>query len=293
MKDQLIRIITKSGNFKATFVSYLDIMKEVQERHKTSPLATVALSRFVGASLLLSTMLKEKEQYSFHINCSGSLQGLHSDVNSQGTIRAYIKNPFSHEVDSKGKLDIKSGLKTGTLSAIKWIHNQREPYSSKVNLEYGSIAQDFTYYLTTSEQIPSAISLGEYIEKDGNIVCAGGILVQAMPGATDTEIGFIETTISMHPLMSEMLLEGYEPKDILEKTFGIMEYEILTTSKPEFKCNCSQGKAESIIISLGSSTLEEMISSGETTEVKCEYCSKEYPFTTESLKKLYDEAIKK
>src|SRR5690606_42101328 len=45
-------------------------------------------------------------------------------------------------------------------------------------LENGEIATDMARYLTDSEQVPSAVAAGVKLDKDGNVLGAGGILVQ-------------------------------------------------------------------------------------------------------------------
>jgi predicted RNA-binding protein with RPS1 domain len=62
----------------------------------------------------------------------------------------------------------------------------REPYTSSVPLQTGEMGDDLAYYLLTSEQIPSAVGLGVYVEADYSVSAAGGILVQALPGAEAT-----------------------------------------------------------------------------------------------------------
>ncbi len=290
MNDTLIRGITKNNHFRIALVNFKNLAEETRIRHNTSPLSTVALTRYRGACLLLSTGLKEKEQYSFNLKCNGVISGLSADVNSIGTIRAYPKNPKALTNENNGKLDIKSGLNGGNLSVVKWIKDQREPYRGNTELVYNTIAKDFTYYLLKSEQIPSAIALGEYINKDGSISEAAGIMIQTLPGATDNEIGFLETTIEMQPNLSEMLLEGYSNEQILEKVFGVMEYEILNEVNPTFKCNCTLGKVESVLISLGKAELENIIENDEETSIKCEYCTKNYTFNKENLMLLLKEA---
>jgi molecular chaperone Hsp33 len=289
MEDVLIRGITENRHFKVAFVRFNNLAEKLRKLHNTSPLVTLALTRFIGSSLLLSAGLKQEEQYSIHLKCDGVLKGFSADVNPEGIIRAYPYCPQAGLQDPEDIINVKKGLDTGRLNVIKWNKNVKEPYKSITNLNYGSVAKDFTYYLTKSEQIPSAIALGEYMEKDGSISHAGGIIIQAMPDADENEVGFLETTISMKPTLIEMLLESFTLDMIMDKIVGIMGFVKLHETKPGFQCNCSRGNVESALISTGRNELESMYYDGERVEVVCEYCKTNYGFSKHQIKKLIDE----
>ncbi len=289
MEDVLIRGLTDNGHFRVSFVSYPNLAEKVRKIHNTTPLSTIALTHFTGVSLLLSTGLKHTEQYSLHLKCSGVLKGFSSDVNSQGVIRVFPHNPTALINAAEAEFSVKKGIETGSINVIKWLQNVKQPYQSISNIEYSSIAQDFTLYLTRSEQIPSAIVLGEYIDKDSSVAYAGGLLIQAMPDAEDNEIGFIETTIDMNPSLIEMLLESYTFEMIMDKVVGIMGFNELSRTKPIFQCNCSKGRVESALISTGLNELEDIYNKNEMVEIVCEYCKNEYNFHPDEIKLLMDE----
>ena len=60
----------------------------------------------------------------------------------------------------------------------------------------GEIAEDLAYYLLTSEQVPSTISLGVLVARDYSIAASGGFLVQALPGARDEDLARVEANIT-------------------------------------------------------------------------------------------------
>jgi len=183
-------------------------------------------------------------------------------------------------------MNVSEGLGKGSLSVIKWIQDLKEPYRSTTELVYGTIANDFTYYLTKSEQIPSAIAVGEYLEKDGKISHAGGILIQAMPDATENEIGFIETTINLRPAISEMLIEGFNYKEIFDKVLGVLGFKQLASNIPVFRCTCSYKNAEKAVISLGVDEIKDIIENEGNTKVVCDYCGENFDFSRDTLEKM-------
>lgn len=81
----------------------------------------------------------------------------------------------------------------------------KTPYTGDVDLISGELGDDFTYYLAKSEQIPSAVGLSVFVEKDDSIKAAGGFMVQVMPGASDEAITKLETAIQGMPRVSDLL----------------------------------------------------------------------------------------
>lgn len=292
MNDILIRGITQNGHFRIAFARHTQLTEKARQIHNTSPVATIVMSRFIGGALLLSTGLKEKEQYSFYINCEGEITGISADVNHAGKLRVYPRNPFAHVIDENGKPDISTAIGNGVFTSTKWQKDQKEPYTSQIELVYRTIAKDFSYYLTSSEQIPSAVVLGEYLNRDGSIACAGGLMIQAMPDAEPNEIGFLETTVEMKPTLVEMLLEDFSIPMILDKYLGIMGYEIFTETEPEYVCTCNREKVERSLISLGKQELTELLHQEKSIETYCEYCHNQYVFTQHDIADLISQIEK-
>ena len=56
--------------------------------------------------------------------------------------------------------------------------------------------EDITSYFAESEQIPTACALGVLVDVDQSVQCAGGYLIQLLPGADDAAISAIEQGIA-------------------------------------------------------------------------------------------------
>ena len=77
---------------------------------------------------------------------------------------------------------------------------------------------------------------------------------------------------------------------ILDYVLGEYGLEILDRLPVQFFCNCSKGKIEKALISVGRKELQSMIDDGKTIEVNCQFCNKHYPVTVEELKQLMQSA---
>ena len=83
----------------------------------------------------------------------------------------------------------------------------KEPYRGTVQLHTSEIAEDLAWYLTTSEQIPSAVGLGVLVGPEG-VTAAGGFLVQALPAHDDAEIDRLMERIGGLPACRSSLPGG-------------------------------------------------------------------------------------
>ena len=70
------------------------------------------------------------------------------------------------------------------------------PYNSMTPLISGEIGEDLAFYLTESQQTPSAVGLNVLLDEEDKVKVAGGFLVQVLPGAKEEEIARFEKT---HP----------------------------------------------------------------------------------------------
>jgi len=144
-------------------------------------------------------------------------------------------------------------------------------------------------YLAESEQIPSAVGLGVFVEPDNSVSVAGGFLIQSLPPADEEIIEQLMSRLESLPSLTSMLREGVNPEQLLEKLFEGIPCITLEKRELSFVCSCSRERIEKVLISLGRSELEEMIETKEETSVTCEFCQNIYRFDRNDLKQLISE----
>ena len=103
--------------------------------------------------------------------------------------------PLTCRLGPDGKLNVGGGIGRGYLMVIKDI-GLKDPVTGTVALVDGEIAEDLTRYFAESEQIPSACALGVLVDTDCTVKCAGGWLVQLMPGVKDADIDRLEANLA-------------------------------------------------------------------------------------------------
>ena len=292
MKDYLLRAIAREANIRALACVSTGLVSEACKRHHASPTACAALGRALTGGALMAALLKEGQRVALKFEGNGPVGKIIVEAESSGHVRGYVSNPWVEIEPREGKLDVAGAVgKSGTLLVIKDL-GLRDPYNGMVPLYSGEVAEDLAYYFTESEQIPSAVGLGVFVNNEGMVRAAGGFLLQSFPPRNHRLIEKLIQKIEKMPTVTEILREGKGPSDILNIIFQGIPYDLLEEKEIAFKCNCSRERVEAALISLGMEELERLVVEEGGAQVKCEFCKALYEFDEKDLKALQDEVRK-
>ena len=278
--DYLVHATALGGNIRAMGIRSTQICREALRIHGTSPVATAALGRFLSGSLLLAEDLKEGSlSQTTILRGDGPLEGMTAVCDNKGNVRGYANHPVVENYYQKpGKLDVGKAVGKGTLSVIRDI-GYGNPYIGTVELLSGEIAEDFNYYLASSEQIPSVVCLGVLLENE-TVSVAGGFLIQVLPGADEETISYLEKRAGGgFPDVTFLLKEGLNPEKILDMFLGDPEIKYLSAHPVNYSCPCSREKMESNLVALGSVELDSLEKEKDGITLECHFCENKYHFT--------------
>ncbi len=292
MSDYMIRATAADGQIRAFAATTGELVEFARHAHNTSPVATAALGRLLTAGAMMGAMMKgEEDLLTIKIEGGGPIGGLTVTADAKGNVKGYVNNPdVMLPPNAKGKLDVGGALGLGVLSVIRDI-GLKEPYVGQTILVTGEIAEDLTYYFSTSEQTPSSVALGVLMNRENTVRQAGGFILQLLPGASEEVIGRLEKKLAGISSVTELLDQGMMPENILEYVIGEWGLELLDRMPTRFACNCSRQRIEKALISVGKNELQSMIEEGKTIEVNCHFCGKHYPITVEELRILLAQAV--
>lgn len=290
--DYLIKAIAFDGKVRAYAARTTDMVNEAQRRHDTWPTASAALGRTMTASLMLGAMLKGEDKLTVKVEGGGPIGAIVADANAKGEVRAYVTNPHVHfDLNEQGKLDVRRAVGTdGTLSVVKDL-GLREFFTGQVEIVSGELGDDFTYYLVSSEQVPSSVGVGVLVNPDNTILAAGGFILQLLPGTDEETISTIEQRLSQVEPISKLIQKGLTPEEILEEVLG-QKPEVLETMPAKFHCSCSKERFQTAILGLGKKEIQDMIEEDGKAEAVCHFCNENYLFTKEELEELRDETTR-
>ncbi|MEC1339717.1 Hsp33 family molecular chaperone HslO [Bacillus velezensis] len=290
--DYLIKAIAYDGKVRAYAARTTDMVNEAQIRHDTWPTASAAIGRTMTASLMLGAMLKGEDKLTVKIEGGGPIGAIVADANAKGEVRAYVSNPHVHfDLNEQGKLDVRRAVGTdGTLSVVKDL-GLRDYFTGQVEIVSGELGDDFTYYLVSSEQVPSSVGVGVLVNPDNTILAAGGFIIQLLPGTDEETISTIEKQLSQIEPISKLIQKGLTPEEILEEVLG-QKPDVLETMPVKFHCSCSKDRFETAILGLGKKEIQDMIEEDGKAEAVCHFCNEKYLFTKEELEELRDETTR-
>lgn len=285
MSDQIIRVLAKDMPIKASAISARNLVERSRQIHKTLPIATAALGRtLMGCSMMGNQLKEENGTVTLQIKGGGPLGSITAVSDSEGNVRGYLQNgEVTLPEKAPGKLDVGSAVGAdGTLTVIKDI-GLKEPYVGSIGLLSGEIADDITAYFAESEQIPSACALGVLVDTDQSVLCAGGYLIQLLPGATDDIITKVEQGIAEVGPVTNALKDGATPLELLRRVLKDFTLDVVEESPVEYRCYCSRDRVTRALISMGREELQKLMEEQEQTELTCQFCDKVYRYSREDL----------
>lgn len=279
MGDRLIRATAADGGIRAVGAITTRLTDEARVRHELSYVATAALGRTMTAGLLLSANMKRAEaRVNLRFQGDGPLGTVMVDAGCDGTVRGYVSHPAVElPPNAKGKLDVGGAIGRGYLYAVRDL-GYGYPYSSTTEIVSGEVAEDITHYLANSEQTPSALSLGVFVEPQG-VTAAGGLLIQVMPQANldDSAIGLLESRIAAMQGFTPLLRSGKSLPEILQDLLGDLGLEIFPdVQMVRFHCGCTHDRMLRALKLLGEDELRDMIEKDGGAEAVCHFCNSVY-----------------
>jgi molecular chaperone Hsp33 len=283
----LLRGVAAGGTLRVIAADTTDLVAEALARHDAALTAGAALGRTLTASLLLShVLLKDhRDRVTVKIDGGGPLGGVIADAGLDGTVRGYARVPqveLPARVD--GKLDVGGAVgREGHIEVIRSHAPYGDPYASSVELASGEIAEDVATFLARSEQIASAVLLGVSFDEapDGGhagapanrVRRAGGVILQALPGAEEAALTLLEANVRAFGQLTDALARQDLLQVMEELTWGL-GFELLTQQALPlaFRCRCSDEKALAAVAYLTPGERAELVAEAGGAEVICHWC---------------------
>lgn len=281
--DRLIQGMAWDGGFRILAARTTLAAEEARVRMDLSPVGAAAAARAMTGAVLLARLLDKDvpfQRVTLRFEGSGPLGLLVAEGTVRGEVRAYVGNP---RLDDAG-VDVGAAIGAGMLTVIRAVPSGGAPYTSQVSLVSGEIAKDLAHYLGHSEQIASAVMLGQVVRRSG-IRAAGGIVVQAFPHTSATAIEEMERRIREAPPLST-LLERMSIGSAVQEVLRGIDYKAIDSSFDvpiRFSCSCDRERAVRQFQFLPPEEIRELIEQDQGAEVVCQFCGARYHFSTGDL----------
>ncbi|MGT2737359.1 Hsp33 family molecular chaperone HslO [Streptococcus orisratti] len=284
--DKLIKSISKTGSFRAYVLDSTETVKSAQDKHHTLSSSTVALGRTLIASQILAANQKGDSKITVKVIGDSSFGHIISVADTKGNVKGYIQNAgVDVKKTATGEVIVGPFMGNGQFVVIT-DYGTGNPYTSSTPLISGEIGEDLAYYLTESEQTPSAVGLNVLLDEDNKVKVAGGFMLQVLPGASEKEISRYEKRIQKMPAISKLLESDDHIEALLKAIYGEDDYKVLAEDEIRFNCDCSRERFEAALVTLGKEELKAMVDEDHGAEITCQFCGKTYSFTEKDLEDL-------
>ncbi|HER2480431.1 TPA: Hsp33 family molecular chaperone HslO [Streptococcus pyogenes] len=287
--DKIIKSIAQSGAFRAYVLDSTETVALAQEKHNTLSSSTVALGRTLIANQILAANQKGDSKITVKVIGDSSFGHIISVADTKGHVKGYIQNT-GVDIKKTATGEVLVGPFMGNGHFVTIIdYGTGNPYTSTTPLITGEIGEDFTYYLTESEQTPSAIGLNVLLDENDKVKVAGGFMVQVLPGASEEEIARYEKRLQEMPAISHLLASKNHVDALLEAIYGDEPYKRLSEEPLSFQCDCSRERFEAALMTLPKADLQAMIDEDKGAEIVCQFCGTKYQFNESDLEAIIND----
>lgn len=288
-KDVCKKFLAYDNSVRIVICDITEIVKKARDIHNLSNTATVAFGSILAMTVIMSSMLDDKEnRLSIQISGDGCAGNIICCGNFDLNIKGYVSNPEIELKTVDGVYNVAEYIGDGILTVTKDI-GLKEPYIGKCKLQTSKIAEDFAYYYLMSEQKPSIVSLGVNLDKDGNVLKAGGYFIEPLPDCDSRVIDILENVNKNIKSVTNLMLDLDDMNEVAKFVSADQHVNEVYSKNPSLICDCSDIRIKNAIISMGyDEALNVLNESNGIIEIKCNFCNKVYRFNKEDINIIFN-----
>jgi hypothetical protein len=137
-----------------------------------------------------------------------------------------------------------------------------------------------------------AVNLSIKYDREGEVTGAGGLFLQAMPGADDALAAELEELVVQFPSLGEVFTDGQEPEGVIQSVFKKYAPRFLANQRVEFMCHCGPERLRRVLKMLPADELKDIRDNGPfPLEMRCHYCNTLYHFDEQEIQNICKQLI--
>ncbi len=260
-------------------------VREMQQIQNSQLLATMLVGRSMVGAALLASQLKDGEVISVYFHGDGPIRTVFAEAQFEGGVRGYTPHPeLALPITDKG-LDLKAALGEGHLTVVRTHPSRTNVQKGTVPIQSAQIGDDIAFYLHQSQQIRSAIAVGVKLNEQGEVVAAGGILIELLPGADVNIEIIVEDQFTRTGSISEMFAAGKTAEEIAQDYLPVFNLkEIDHPHSIAYTCKCSKNRLLTAMELFKDEDLQDIVDKKENPLAKCEFCGRQYTLEWSEVK---------
>ena len=292
--DGLTIFTLEGDSIRGALVSGTRMVALMRESHKLGLLETLLLGKAYIAAALLSATIKGEDRLSLKVDGDGPARGYLAECTATGQVRGRLFTPAIDLGDDQADFDTARLIGKGQLSITRYMAGKTEPVSGTVVLRTDRLAEDLAWFYHLSEQTRTSFTLGVHFDTQGRVAGAGGLYLQALPGARDEALDRVERLVYSLPPLGETFASGAGRMDVCLRSFPFFDLNLLDEHPVSFACACTKVRIATFISALSQAELADMAATGSfPVEVSCHNCGSVYRFSRQEFIALSGKAREK
>jgi molecular chaperone Hsp33 len=279
----LRRYIHRDGHFQIALVDTTQISRQVFTQRPMTPIALQLLSQTMTGALLLASQLKDNGTLQVKFSGDGPIHSLSAEANTLGHVRGVVDEPAVNFEPNEASDLFTQAIGAGRCTVKRRMKPSDKIFESHTMLEAGGIAFNLVHYLLQSQQVRASMRLSAVLDAEVGIKGAGGIMLQALPGANENLLFIVEDRLAGLDQLGEIFAEQDGHDRLAAELFESMEVKYLGAMAVCFRCECNRQRVLAMFHSLSRKDLEDLRREQRELEVKCGYCDAAYTFTADEL----------
>lgn len=280
-RDRIVSGVAAGGGLRWAAAELPGVVEEARGRHDLSPVAASALGRaMAGAALLWELSLATWERLVVEVRGDGPLGKVVAEIDAAGNLRGLVGEPRVATAPAHG-----DALKIGAAVGRGFLRVRRESstasYDSQVELVTGEIGLDLAHYLEQSEQTQSAVLVGVLTRPQG-IAAAGGLIVEALPGAPASLVERLEANIAGLAGVSRLLERG-GGEALAQAVLADLDPEPRLSRPLRFACRCDRSTLLDRLAVLSADERRELADDTGVIVAECAFCARRYRYRAAEL----------
>lgn len=230
-----------------------------------------ALSELLSAAILYRETMAPTLRVQCFIKGNNETGTLIADSSPEGWSRVLAQLPKGEDALDLGPgalLQMTRALPGGKL------------HQGVVELPGGDINEGVMRYMQLSEQIVTMVRVATVFDDAGEVVSAGGYLVQLLPEAPD-RVGPVRLMAQrleddFRDLGPRLLKMDADPQDLMNELLWGMKHTPLGDSPLRPGCECSRPRIMATLSTMSRDDIRGLIADGIPLDMNCDWCNTEY-----------------
>ena len=290
--DGITIFTLENDTIRGALASTTAMVARMRASHGLGLLETMVLGKGFIAASLLSVTIKGEDRIVIKVEGNGPAQGYSVECDAGGDVRGRLFTPTIRLDAVPDSLDTAPLIGSGTISLTRFMAGRTVPVTGSAALRSGRIAEDLAWYYHMSEQTRSSFTVGLHFDAEGRVAGAGGLFLQALPGASDEALDRVERLVYGMAPLGETFATGATRLDVCLRSFPFFDYNHLDEKPTRFNCTCSKERLGSYMASLPGAEISDMAVNGPFPfTAVCHNCGSVYEYSRADLEALASRRI--